>query len=97
MIRRRGEWNEWLSAVVVLIACLCLWAVFQVRVEGVLAAIDRREHQLGELAAWSRRVAHGVPGSAPDLAGLFGHGCEVMASSAPKGRWLTLRAVEVSR
>lgn len=97
MSSRRGEWNEWLSAAVVLVVCIGLWASFQVHLDGAHAAIDRRERQLDELAAWSRRVARGVPGSEPDLTGLLGHGLEVMASSAPKKRWLTVRTIEVSR
>lgn len=97
MIRRHGEWNERLSALVLLIACVGLGFVFRGRVQGANAALDRREHQLDELAAWSRRAANGAPGVAPDLAGLFDGGFEVVAESSPNARWLKVRAPEVRR
>lgn len=97
MIRRHGEWSERLSALVLLTACFCFGFVFRGRVERAHAALDRREHQLDELAAWSHRAAQGAPGVAPDLAGLFDGGFEVVAESSPGARWLKVRAPEALR
>lgn len=90
---RLGEWQERMSALVLLAAGLFVALGSRARIVSTAEALTRREVQIERLASWLRK---GAPAAAPvvaaDLRGLFGPDEAIVVEMSSVGPHLLLRS-----